>query len=136
MRIRSGEVPAHPGDAVEQEMVERYVEAFEAYDVDRLVRLLAEDATFSMPPLPFWLRGRAGIEQFWRGPGTVCRDSRITTGRLNGRPAAACYHVAEPGRWEPFAVHVLEVSAEGISDITHYLDASVFELLGLPSVIV
>ena len=132
MRAREGERPAHPGDAVERAVVDRYVEAFERYDVDRLVRLLADDATFSMPPLTFWMRGAEEIERWWRGPGDVCRDSRILRGRLNGRPALACYHPAGAGRWEPFAVHVIEVSERGIADITHFLDAAVFDLLGMP----
>ena len=133
MRAREGDVPAYPGDAVEHEVLEAYVAAFEAYDVEGLVRLLADDATFSMPPLTFWLQGVEQIERWWRGPGDVCRDSRILVSRLNARPAVACYHLVAPDRWEPFAVHVLEVSTTGISDITHYLDAGVFELLGMPA---
>lgn len=135
MRTRSNQAPEHPGDAVERQTVEAYVSAFEAYDVDRLVRLLAEDATFSMPPLPFWLRGTTEIERWWRGPGDVCRGSRTVLGRLNGRPAIGCYHPAAPGRWEPFAVHVLEISAGGISDITHVLEPAVFEMLRMPATI-
>ncbi len=136
LRRTADEPPAYPGDAVERETVEAYVTAFEAYDVDRLVALLAEHASFSMPPLTFWLQGREQIERWWRGPGDVCRGSRILLGRLNGRPAVGCYHVAGPGRWEPFAIHVLEIGAAGITDITHYLDPTVFAQLGMPAEIV
>jgi RNA polymerase sigma-70 factor (ECF subfamily) len=136
MRERNGEPPAYPGNAVEQEMVDRYVAAFEAYDVDRLVSLLATDATFSMPPMTFWLQGTADIEAWWRGPGGVCRDSRILRGRLNGRPALGFYHPAGEGRWEPFAVHVLEVTGSGIADITHFHDSRVFAELGMPEELV
>lgn len=133
MRTRAGEPTARPPDAVEHATLERYVAAFEAYDVDRLVTLLAADATFSMPPLTFWLRGTEEIERWWRGPGDVCRDARIVTSRLNGCPAVGCYHPAGEGRWEPFAVHVLQVAPDGaITDITHYLDAGVFAILGMP----
>lgn len=132
LRQRAGDAPTHPGDAVERETVDRYVAAFEAYDVDRLVALLTEDARFSMPPMTFWLQGREQIERWWRGPGDVCRNARILRGRLNGRPAIGCYHLVDDGRWEPFAVHVLEITDDGIADITHYLDASVFAQLGMP----
>ena len=133
MRTRAGEPSTRPTDAVERETLERYVEAFEAYDVDRLVGLLAAEASFSMPPLTFWLQGAEEIERWWRGPGDVCRDSRILTGRLNGRPAVGCYH-ANGEVWEPFAVHLLEVDADGaITDLTHFLDAEVFESLGMPA---
>lgn len=136
VRSRAGVAPSAPSDATERDLLERYVTAFQAYDVDRLVELLARDATFSMPPLTFWLRGTLQIERWWRGPGDVCRDSRIIIGRLNDRPAVGCYHPAGEGRWTPFAVHVLELSDAGIADITHYLGPSVFELLGMPSEIV
>ena len=85
------------------------------------------------PPLPFWLHGSEEIERWWRGPGDVCRDARIRTGRLNGRPAIGCYHPAGADRWEPFAGHVLDVSRAGINDITHFLDPAVFALLGMPA---
>ena len=53
----------------DQRLLMNYVEAFEAFDVDRLVALLAEDARFSMPPFELWLRGVEEIERWWRGPG-------------------------------------------------------------------
>ncbi len=123
IRGRVGEPGPAADDLVVRETVDRYVAAFEAYDVDALVRLLTSDADFTMPPLTFWLRGSEQIERWWRGPGEVCRGSRIVRTRLNGCPAVAAYHPAGPGRWDPFAVHVLEISAAGITAITHFLDA-------------
>ncbi len=113
-----------------------YVAAFEAYDVDRLVRLLADDARFSMPPYELWLEGVGSIEAWWRGPGQVCRNSRAVLARANARPAVAIYHDAGGGRWEPFALHVLD-SAERdgearITAITHFMGATVFAQFGLP----
>ncbi|GAA1052444.1 RNA polymerase subunit sigma-70 [Dietzia natronolimnaea] len=119
-------------------LLEEYVAAFEAYDVDRLVALLTEDAEFTMPPFELWLRGPAQIEQWWRGPGQVCRDSRTIVTSANGRPAVAVYHVAgggDPGadRWEPFAIHVLETHAGRISSLTHFIGAGHFAEFGLPA---
>jgi RNA polymerase sigma-70 factor, ECF subfamily len=108
------------------------VTAFEAYDVDRLVALLADDAVFSMPPYELWLQGAASVEQWWRGPGEVCRDSRALVTSANGRAAAAVYHPVDVGRWEPFALHVLEVVDERVAAITHFMGAAVFAEFGLP----
>jgi len=60
----------------DETLLMNYVAAFEAYDVERLVRLLTEDASFSMPPLELWLHGVGEIERCWRGPGQICRNSR------------------------------------------------------------
>lgn len=120
------------GGPYDEELLMNYVSAFEAYDVDRLVALLAEDARFSMPPYELWLRGTETIEQWWRGPGEVCRGSRTITTRANGQPAVAVYHDAGGGRWEPFALHVLDVAADRIEGITHFMGAGVFAEFGLP----
>ena len=65
--------PPQPTDDSDhdQQLLTAYVAAFAAYDVDRLVRLLTEDASFSMPPYELWLRGRTTIERWWRGPGQI-----------------------------------------------------------------
>ena len=122
-------------DAAEEELFQRYVAAFEAYDVDALVRLLAQDAVFSMPPFELWLRGVSAIEAWWRGPGQVCRDSRTVTTRANGRPAMAVYHLVAPGRWEPFALHVVDMSDGRISGLTHFMGPAVFAEFKLPEVL-
>jgi RNA polymerase sigma-70 factor (ECF subfamily) len=122
-------------DDGDRSLLDRYVAAFEAYDVSTLVRLLHEDATFTMPPYAFWLRGRWDIERWWVGPGTVCRDSRLLQTRANGGPAVAVYHRVAVDRWEPFAIHVLDVRDGLIGGITHFLDVSLFPSFDLPEVI-
>lgn len=123
-----------PRDAQEEEqdLLRRYVEAFEAYDVDRLVALLAEDATFTMPPYRLWIRGVAQVEQWWHGPGQVCRNSRTVVTGVNGLPAVGVYHPVGEGRWEPFAVHVVDMADGRITGLTHFMGAKVFAELGLP----
>ncbi|MBX3315200.1 MAG: sigma-70 family RNA polymerase sigma factor [Actinobacteria bacterium] len=126
-----GARPRSP-DEDETELLGRYLAAFEAYDVDRLVELVAEDATFSMPPFSLWLQGRPTIERWWRGPGEVCRGSRTLATRANGLPALAVYHPVSPDRWEPFAVHVVEMADGRITSLTHFMGPDVFAQLGLP----
>lgn len=131
---------AHAADAkrssappVDAEVLERYVAAFEAYDVDRLAEMLAADAEFTMPPFEFWLRGREEIERWWRGPGeAACLGSRVLPTAVNGLPAAAVYHPVGQRAWEPFAVHALDVVDGRLASITHFLGPRVFAELGLP----
>lgn len=122
--------------AQEAALLDDYVAAFSAYDVDRLVALLAADAEFSMPPYTLWLQGKSSIEDWWRGPGTVCRNSRTVVGGANGQPTVAVYHPVSAARWEPFAVHVLRVDDGGqIAAITHFMGPEVFAQLGLPDTV-
>lgn len=124
--------PSRATDDDEATLLRQYVNAFEAYDVDRLVALLAEDATFSMPPYRFWIRGVEQVARWWRGPGQVCRNSRAMPTRANGMPAVGVYHPASVGRWDPFAVHVVEMRSGRISALTHFMGPTVFAELGLP----
>ncbi|MBO0869289.1 MAG: sigma-70 family RNA polymerase sigma factor [Micromonosporaceae bacterium] len=117
----------------DRSLLDRYVAAFEAYDVAALVALLHEDATFTMPPYLFWMRGRADIQQWWSGPGTVCRNSRLLLTRANGGPAVAVYHPAGDKRWEPFAIHVLDVREGRIGGICHFLETGLFPAFELPA---
>src|SRR5690625_2606592 len=123
------------GGPYDEDLLSNYVSAFEAYDIERLVSLLAEDARFSMPPYELWLQGRADIVQWWRGPGQVCRGAVTIPARANGQPAVGVYHVSGPGHWKPFALHVLDVAAGRIAGITHFIGARVFKEFGLPAAI-
>lgn len=125
---------ARPMGDEDRSLLERYVAAFEAYDVATLVSLLREDAEFSMPPFTFWLQGIVDIEAWWRGPGeAACRDSKVVFTRANGGPAAAVYHAAGDGTYLPFALHVFEVQDGRIASICHFLDSSIFPAFDLPA---
>ena len=134
-RARSTLNDHDPGksEPYDEQLLMNYVKAFEAYDVDRLVTLLADDAKFSMPPYTLWLQGIDAIESWWRGPGEVCRGSRTITIRANGQPAVAVYHPVSSTRWEPFAIHVLETACGQIEAITHFMGAEVFHEFNLPA---
>jgi RNA polymerase sigma-70 factor, ECF subfamily len=120
------------GDA---ELLARYVQAFEQYDMDALTSLIREDATQSMPPFDLWLSGREDILRWWVGPGAGCRGSRvIPTVTANGSPAFGQYKPSDSGSgYDPWALQVLEIADGRIVEFTFFLDtARVFPLFGLP----
>jgi RNA polymerase sigma-70 factor, ECF subfamily len=115
-------------------LLERYVTAFERYDITALTSLIREDATQSMPPYDMWLQGRDDIFAWWFGPGIGCRGSRvIPTVSANGSPAFGQYKPSPQGGLEPWALQVLELSDGRIAELTFFLDtARLFPLFGLP----
>jgi RNA polymerase sigma-70 factor (ECF subfamily) len=122
-------------DKENAELLARYVEAFERYDMDALTSLIQEDATQSMPPYDLWLRGRDDIFKWWFGPGIGCAGSRvIPTVAANGSPAFGQYKPSESGSgFDPWALQVLEIADGKIVELTFFLDTErVFPLFGLP----
>jgi RNA polymerase sigma-70 factor (ECF subfamily) len=132
----AGGAPApRPLDSNDRELLARYVDAFERYDIDAFVRLLHEDATQHMPPFEMWLRGAADIGAWMLGPGAGCRGSVLIPVEANGTPAFAQYKPAEDGGRVPWALHVLEVEDGRIGHISSFLDLDndLFQVLGLPT---
>jgi RNA polymerase sigma-70 factor, ECF subfamily len=121
-------------DKVDSELLERYVAAFEAYDIDRLTQVIREDATQSMPPYDLWLEGREDIFTWWYGPGIGCKGSRvIPVGSANGAPAFGQYKPSPDGGYEPWALQVIEFSGGRVAELTFFLDTeTLFPLFGLP----
>jgi RNA polymerase sigma-70 factor, ECF subfamily len=122
-------------EAADAELLQRYVAAFEAYDMDALTSLIREDATQSMPPFDLWLAGRDDIFTWWFGPGIGCRGSRvIPVESANGAPAFGQYKPRESGDgYEPWALQVLEIENGEIVELTFFLDtAKLFPRFGLP----
>jgi RNA polymerase sigma-70 factor, ECF subfamily len=127
--------PVPAMDASQQELLSRYVEAFEAYDMDALTSLIRQDATQSMPPFDLWLRGREDILAWWVGPGAGCRGSRvIPTVAANGSPAFGQYKPSASGSgYDAWAVQVIEIEDGQIVELTFFLDTErLFPLFGLP----
>jgi RNA polymerase sigma-70 factor (ECF subfamily) len=126
--------PTGPLSADERELLGRYVDAFERYDIDALTALIHEDATQSMPPFDLWLRGREDIFTWWFGPGIGCRGSRLVPApAANGSPAYGQYKPSPSGGYEPWALQVIELSNAGIGELTFFLDTeTLFPLFGLP----
>lgn len=122
-------------DEVQRALLDRYVDAFQTYDMDSLTSLLHEDASFSMPPFPLWLQTHDDIRKFCLGTGIGCKGSRLIPVKANGMPAFGQYKpsVTGPG-YEPWALQILEISGEEIVGISFFLDTDrLFPLFGLPS---
>jgi RNA polymerase sigma-70 factor, ECF subfamily len=126
--------PLPPLSETDRAMLERYVAAFEQYDMDALTSLIRDDATQSMPPYDMWLRGRDDIFAWWLGPGIGCRGSRvIPTISANGSPTFGQYKPSPQGGYDPWALQVIELADGRISELTFFLDtARLFPLFGLP----
>jgi RNA polymerase sigma-70 factor (ECF subfamily) len=122
-------------DEADEELLARYVEAFEQYDMEALTALIHEDAVQSMPPFDMWLSGRDDIFAWWWGPGIGCEGSRvIPTVAANGAPAFGQYKPSETGSgFDPWALQVLEVADSKIVELTFFLETEIlFPLFGLP----
>src|SRR4051812_15667828 len=119
-------------DAEQRELLAGYVEAFERYDIASLVKLLRDDAAFSMPPFPLWVRGPEQIHDFMLGTGAKCEGSRLLLTRANGGPAVAIYNRADDG-YAPWALVVLEFSGGRISGLHHFIYPEIFPAFGLPA---
>jgi RNA polymerase sigma-70 factor (ECF subfamily) len=117
----------------EQSLLARYVDAFERYDMDALTSLLAQDATWNMPPYDLWLRTHLDIVKWCLGPGIGCRGSRLVPTMANGAPAFGQYKPSPAGGWDPWSLQVLDLEGGQISGITFFLDTQrFFPLFGLP----
>ncbi|MFI7695337.1 RNA polymerase subunit sigma-70 [Nonomuraea sp. NPDC049655] len=113
--------------AVDGRLLDRYVSAFERYDVAALVSLLHEDATMSMPPFAWWLRGREAIRAVLLAAGAPCEGTRLLPVGANGAPAFAQYRDGEA-----FALVVLEIGGGVVTGVTTFLDPRLVPFSGLP----
>jgi RNA polymerase sigma-70 factor (ECF subfamily) len=119
-------------DADQQALLAQYVDAFERYDVSKLVTLLHDDAIQSMPPYAMWLRGPADISTWLLGPGAQCRGSRLVATAANGCAAFGQYRRDGANGHRAWALQVIEVSGDRISGMHAFLDTSLFAGFGLP----
>jgi len=125
--------PAPLEEPAKVELLERYVDAFQRYDVDALTALLREDATFSMPPYALWLRGPAAVRDWMLGRGAACRGSRLVPIAACGSPSFAQYKPSPEGGWRPWAIVVLELDGDRIAGWNSFLDTeTLFPRFGLP----
>jgi RNA polymerase sigma-70 factor (ECF subfamily) len=121
----------------ETALLERYVEAFEHYDIERLVTLLHDDAVQSMPPFAMWLKGAADIGRWMVQPGpSGCRGSRLLPISANGCPGFAQYRPDPAGGFAPWALQVLSISEGRIAEMSFFLallePERLFSEFGLP----
>ena len=118
------------------DLLDRYISAFETYDIDRLVELFTADAVWEMPPFDGWYDGPASIVALSKfhcpaeGPG----DMLFLRTTANGQPAAAMYmRNPQTGVHEAFQLQVLDIRTEGIAHVVAFMEQSVFERFGLPA---
>jgi RNA polymerase sigma-70 factor (ECF subfamily) len=122
------------GDGRMRTIVEEYSDALERGDVDAVVALLTEDATWSMPPLPEWYAGKEAIVGFLES-GPIRRRWRHLPTRANGQLAVGCYIWDDAaGAYRGWVIDVLTLRGERIAAITAFIDASLFARFGLPPV--
>jgi RNA polymerase sigma-70 factor, ECF subfamily len=126
--------PWRPTDPAQRQLLDRYCAAFEHHDVATLVSLLHEDATMSMPPLGWWLRGRNQIRQALVDPEASCAGARLWPVQANGSPAFWQTRPGPNGDHLPFALVILDLADGLITHIVTYLGADrLVPLFGLPS---
>jgi RNA polymerase sigma-70 factor, ECF subfamily len=113
-------------------LLEKYVAAFEAYDVPRLTALLRSDAVNSMPPLPLWLQGQDEIRVWMLGPGSECRGSRLLPTAANSCAAFAQYRPDGRGGYHLWAIQVLETEGGLITGLHCYVFPELFTYFGFP----
>jgi len=120
-------------DEGQRALLDRYVDAFERYDIPRLVTLLHDDAIQSMPPYAMWLEGSGRIGEWMLGAGKDCRGSRLIATQANGCPAFAQYRIDPAGGHAPWSIQVVEISGDRIASLNAFLDTSLFATFGLPT---
>src|SRR5215510_10125515 len=117
----------------QKEMLNRYVAAFETYDIEELSSLLREDATLCMPPYELWLQGPESIRTWMLGMGSGCRRSRLLPIAACGSPAFGQYRPSPEGGHKAWALIVLDLSGDRIAGINSFLDTlTLFRRFGLP----
>jgi RNA polymerase sigma-70 factor (ECF subfamily) len=121
-----------PVDEAQQELLARYVDAFERFDIEELVSLLHEDATMQMPPYPLWMRGAGEYRTWLLGPGSGCRGSRLAAINANGAPAFAQWRADPAGGFSAWSIHVLTLSDDAITAMDFFVDPDLFALFDLP----
>jgi len=124
-----------PLDPAQEEIATKYVKAFEAYDIDSIVRLLHDEVKFCMPPYEMWLNSAVEVGRWMLGPGAPCRGSKMIATSANGCPAFAQYRPVpdEPGVWRPWNLQVLQIADGKIVSIDNFLNTELFEWFGLPT---
>ena len=124
--------PASLGEE-DQELLTRYVEAFERYDISvaRLAPARGRDVLDAAVPALAARPEEAG--RFMLGQGIHCKGSRLLPTSANGGPAVGVYHPAGPGAYEPWAIVVLEMSGGRIAGLHHFLYPELFAQFGLPA---
>jgi RNA polymerase sigma factor (sigma-70 family) len=121
-----------PGHADSPNLLERYVRAWEAADVEGLIALMREDAVLSMPPMPA-VMGARQIGGFLAQSIFARGSMRLVAARSNQGAAFAAYAQEPAGRrFALFALLVFDVDAGRITHIYAYADRQLLARFALP----
>jgi len=113
-------------------LLNRYVEAFLRFDIDALIKLLADEATLSMPPYALWLRGPTAIGAWFRATGASCRNARLVPIEASGDAGFAVYRQSTQNTThQAFAIQIVETAANRITALHTFLDPTLFPIFGL-----
>jgi RNA polymerase sigma-70 factor, ECF subfamily len=131
-RSRGGSAP----DQSQRMLLDRYVHAWESTDLDGLVSLLKDDATYEMPPWKQWYRGRESIRTFFSKVWRAYGGFRLTATGANCQPAFALY-TCKPGdaTFRAHSLQILEIRGGAIAALAMYvkpLGPALFADFGLP----
>jgi RNA polymerase sigma-70 factor, ECF subfamily len=117
-------------------LLERYMRAWQAADLDGFIELLREDATYHMPPWQDWYRGREAIRGFFETVWGNFAGYRAVATRANGQPAVGVYaRRHQDDAWHAQSLHVIEPADGKIGSLTVYvgpLGPALFAAFGLP----
>jgi RNA polymerase sigma-70 factor (ECF subfamily) len=119
------------------QQLDDYVAAFENYDVQRIVELLAEDAVWEMPPFTGWYEGPEAIGGLiaTHCPAEAPGDQIMVPTYANGQPAFALYMKQPDGTHKAFQLQVLTLTDKGVSHVGCFFDTTLFEKFGLPETV-
>jgi RNA polymerase sigma-70 factor (TIGR02960 family) len=121
-----------PGDDTIKKLADRYAAAWQAGDVDTIVAMLTDDATYSMPPLPEWYRGRAAIREFLLA-GPLRQRWRFRPAQANGQLAFGTYLWDEDRAAYVWAgLDVLRLDGSRIAEVVSFLTDGLYRDFGLP----
>ena len=122
------------GDERVREIVDRFMEAWESADVEKIRALLTDDCVLAMPPWAEWFNGRDAVMEFLpRGPLQPGHRWKLVPTSANGQPAFGCYYADGTGPKRAEGIILLGFSEDGqISEITSFRDEKLFPKFGLP----
>lgn len=129
----SEEAVVGPATPEQRAMLDRYVEAFERYDVNALVTLFSDDVVWEMPPFTGWYQTPADVATLisHQCPAQRAGDLRLLPAAANGQPAFGMY-LRDGDTYRAFQLHVLSFADSGIDHVVAFFDVSMFESFGLP----
>jgi RNA polymerase sigma-70 factor (ECF subfamily) len=122
-----------PTTPEQRELLERYVDAFESYDVDALVGLFNDDAVWEMPPYTGWYQSPEAIGRLvaHQCPAKIPGDLKLVSTEANGQPAFGMY-LRGAERYDAFQLQVVDLTPAGIDHVVAFFDLTLFGKFGLP----